>query len=144
MKFSYDAAIDAAPDSIDLGAWLFAMTDAEYLACSPGHRAMGINGGSARLGVLNVESVGGALMIQHYRPEVVRPDHVKLVSDSSQAYLLHILPARIRVLWEMQTFAAANGSTRFRCFGGSDDALFDRAVGVPQRRQLFPQAPCDR
>lgn len=114
MKFSYDTLIDAAPGSIDLGEWLFGMTDEEYVACSPGHRAMGINGGSARVGVVNVESVGGVMMIQHYRPEVVRPDHVKLVSDSSQAYLLHVFPARIRVLWEMQTFATANGTTGFR------------------------------
>jgi hypothetical protein len=35
MKFSYDTLIDAAPGSIDLGEWLFGMTDEEYVACSP-------------------------------------------------------------------------------------------------------------
>ena len=66
MHFSHDVPVPAAVDSINLPDWLFSLTEADYDACAHGHRAIGMVGGERRLGMINVESIGGSLLIQHY------------------------------------------------------------------------------
>ena len=52
---------------IDLPAWAFGLPDAEYQGCSPAHVAAGFttapDGGRMSI---NVEVIGGSLMVQHY------------------------------------------------------------------------------
>jgi len=76
--------INVPLESVDLGAWLTRLTDAEYQACAvPDHRAAGWSRNAAGdLVSINVEEVGGALLIQHYVAEILEPHHCRLVSLS--------------------------------------------------------------
>jgi hypothetical protein len=87
---------------VDLPDWLFHLSDQEYQNCSKGHLAAGASvlpDGTQTS--VNVESIGGHLMIQHYRPEVVRADHLKLVSQSD-CWLFHVWYVRLEITWELK------------------------------------------
>ena len=63
MQFTHDVPVPVPARAVDLGEWIFGMTDAEYRACACGHQAMGVIGGGRRLGVGNVESIAGTLIV---------------------------------------------------------------------------------
>ena len=115
MKFSHTVGIDVPTAAIDLGDWIFGMSDEEYQQCAKGHRAMGVLGDAARSGMINVESIGGSLLIQHYKTQFLHDDHVSFVSSKSRAYLMHLVPMRVWVGWEMQVSPVAEGRSDFRC-----------------------------
>ncbi|MFF1475040.1 hypothetical protein EDD90_10622 [Streptomyces sp. Ag109_O5-1] len=79
-----NVVINAPVEKIHLGKWLTQLTDAEYQACAvPDHRACGWSkNADGDLVSINVEVIGGALMIQHYVAEVLEPHHCRLVSLS--------------------------------------------------------------
>ncbi|MEU9318302.1 hypothetical protein [Streptomyces sp. NPDC048295] len=76
--------INVPLESVDLGKWLTRLTDAEYQACAvPDHRAAGWSKNAAGdLVSINVEVVGGALIVQHYVAEILEPHHCRMVSLS--------------------------------------------------------------
>ena len=102
MVFSHEASVGLPLSAIHLGSWLFALPEADYKACARGHRAVGTNGGKEFLGMINVETMAGALLIQHYRTELLEADHVRLFSGKSRGYLGYVLPFYLKVGWEMQ------------------------------------------
>lgn len=115
MEATYDALVPAPSNTIDLGEWIFQMTDDEYRACSRNHYAMGIVGGAKRLGIINVEQVAGALIIQRYAPHLVQKSHVTMVSKKSQAFLARVVPFKMEVTWDMQIAEETADSSRLRC-----------------------------
>ncbi|MEV7236262.1 hypothetical protein AB0N06_20385 [Streptomyces sp. NPDC051020] len=76
--------INVPLESIDLGTWLPQLTDTEYQACAvPDHRACGWSRNAAgKLVSINVEVVGGVLLIQHYVAEILERHHCRMVSLS--------------------------------------------------------------
>ena len=66
MKFSHEVSMAVPASSVDLPNWLFSLSEADYQACAKGHRAIGMLGGNERSGMVNVESIGGSLLVQHY------------------------------------------------------------------------------
>lgn len=65
-NFYYEQEINVPIDSIDVYKWLRELTDIEYQSFSKGHKAMGhLNEGEFG-GMINVEIVGGLLLVQHY------------------------------------------------------------------------------
>ncbi|MGU3498329.1 hypothetical protein [Mycobacterium sp. C31M] len=84
MASTATATINAPADAVDVAAWLFQLTDAEYQRCAPGeHIAAGATTtDDGRLMSINVEHVGSALLIQHYVGVIVSPKHCRLVSES--------------------------------------------------------------
>ena len=115
MRYSHEASIPLAADAIDLAEWLFGLSEADYGACARGHRAIGVVGGDRRFGMVNVESIGGSLLIQHYATRLAATDHITMVSEASRAYLMHVAPVRVGVVWDMQLFPEGPGTSRFRC-----------------------------
>ncbi len=115
MRFSHQAMIDLPVEAIDLPDWLFTLSEADYAACAHGHRAIGMLGGVQRTGMVNVESIGGSLLIQHYATRRAEKDHVTMVSEASRAYIMHILPVTCSVIWTMQTQADGQDKTLFEC-----------------------------
>ncbi len=91
MIFTHEAPIPLRLSAIHLDEWLFNLTEAEYKACARGHRAVGTNGGSKFQGMVNVESMAGALLVQHYRTERLEASHVRLYSERSRGYTLRTL-----------------------------------------------------
>ena len=115
MKYSHEAMIPVAPGRIKLADWLFDLSEADYARCAHGHRAIGVLGGARRSGMVDVESIGGALLVQHYATRLAEEDHVTMGAEASRAYLMHVAPVTIGVVWDMQIFPGGPQTSRFRC-----------------------------
>ena len=62
------ATLEVPAAEVDLGCWLFGLSDDEYQACARGHHGAGVIDDERGRGMVNVESIGGNLIVQHYRP----------------------------------------------------------------------------
>jgi hypothetical protein len=83
VESSFSATIHAPAEQVDLPAWCFTLPDAEYQACSPAHIAAGATTApDGRRMSINVEVIGGSLMVQHYVEDIAEPLHLRLVSHS--------------------------------------------------------------
>ena len=98
------AIINAPIEKIDLPSWAFNLPDHEYQGCSPAHVAAGftVTPDGRRMSI-NVEVIGGTLMVQHYVETLGRKDHLVLESVSD----LFTPGGRttIHVLWELSVKA---------------------------------------
>lgn len=79
----FSGTIHAAIEQVDLPAWCFSMSEAEYQSCSPAHVSAGVTTSQdGRRMSINVEVIGGSLMVQHYVEDIGEPHHLRLVSNS--------------------------------------------------------------
>ncbi len=77
------AIINAPIEFVDIADWVFTLPDAEYQRCSPAHIAAGFTtSDDGRRMSLNVETIGGNLMVQHYVEDIGEKHHVRLLSTS--------------------------------------------------------------
>ena len=97
MKTSSQTLINHPAERINLGRWISTLSDRDYQACSRAHRAAGTFREGGTLGMVNVESVGGNLLVQHYLATKLAADHVVMHSKNSRVYVSHLLPATIEV-----------------------------------------------
>ncbi len=130
MVFTHEALIPLAADDVHLDEWLFNLSEKDYKACARGHRAMGTSGGAHFEGMVNVESMAGALIIQHYRTELLQPAHVRLFSERSRAYLMHLLPFHLQVGWEMQISSVSARESKLRCTIDVRNPMWVRFAGL--------------
>ena len=80
---SATAIVNAPIELVDIADWVFTLPDAEYQRCSPAHIAAGFTtSDDGRRMSLNVETIGGHLMVQHYVEDVGEKHHVRLLSTS--------------------------------------------------------------
>ncbi|QOY86575.1 hypothetical protein [Paludibaculum fermentans] len=83
VQSSFSATIHAPIEKIDIPTWCFTLPESEYQACSPAHCSAGATTApDGRRMSINVEILGGSMMVQHYVEEVGQPDHLRLVSNS--------------------------------------------------------------
>ena len=83
VESSVSATINAPIENVNIPAWCFTLAESEYQACSPAHYSAGTTTApDGRRMSINVEAIGGSLIVQHYVEEIGRPDHLRLVSDS--------------------------------------------------------------
>ncbi len=115
MIFTHEAQIPLPLEAVHLDEWLFHMTEADYMACARGHQGLGTNGGASHSGMVNVESMAGSLIIQHYESRQLAADHVVLFSKASRGYLLHLVSFFLTVRWEMQVLSVSPESSKLRC-----------------------------
>lgn len=115
MRYSQDAVVNAPVDRIDLEKWLFTLSDSEYRGASRGHRAAGSFVEGSRRGTVNVESMGGTLMIQRYQEVSAAPHRVEMLSTRTRAYVFHVVPAYFQVRWTMTATARTADTLTFRC-----------------------------
>jgi hypothetical protein len=115
MKFVNDTTVPFTADQIDLPQWLFTMTDQEYQAVSPAHRALGTFIADGVRGMVNVEVMGGALVIQHYREVQATKSRVEMYSARSRAYLMHVIPVSMEVRWTMSVTPRTADTSTFLC-----------------------------
>lgn len=137
MKFLHQATIDVDAAAIDLPDWLFSLSEADYAACASGHRGIGVNGGGARTGMINVESIGGSLLIQHYATRCAERDHVTMVSDASRAYVMHLVPVTCGVVWDMSVRADGPRKSLFECKVDIDLPRLVRLLGYTNGAPIF-------
>jgi hypothetical protein len=115
MKRSSMTVIDQPADRIDLAQWLSTMSDRDYQACSQGHRAAGTFREGGTFGMVNVESVGGHLLVQHYLAKEATANHVLMHSTNTRVYVLHIFPFTIEVIWTLGVERRDSQTAEFTC-----------------------------
>lgn len=116
MKHTGTTTLDVPLDRVDLSNWLFTLSDAEYQAAAPtAHRAAGTYVEDGVRGTINVEAIGGHLIIQHYREVTATPTRVEMHSARSRVYLFHLVPAHLQVRWTMTATERTAESSEFRC-----------------------------
>jgi hypothetical protein len=109
---AFSAPIDAPWDKIDIPAWLYSLPTAEYKRCSPDHIACGATWADdgTRMSI-NVERIGGALLIQNYVEHHADPHYLKLVS------ITDVFNASGRttseVTWELQAKQVEGGKVEY-------------------------------
>lgn len=83
VESSFSATINAPIEAVDIPSWCFTLRDSEYQSCSPAHCSVGATTApDGRRMSINVEILGGSLMVQHYVEEIGERSHLKLVSSS--------------------------------------------------------------
>jgi hypothetical protein len=115
MQHTSRTRIDHRADDIDLAQWLSTMTDREYQACSRSHRAAGTFREGKTFGMVNVESIGGHLLVQHYLARTAAANHVVMHSTDTRVYIMHVIPATIEVIWTLGVEPKDGQSAEFSC-----------------------------
>tara|TARA_B100002052_G_scaffold281687_1_gene290981 strand:- start:1192 stop:1704 length:513 start_codon:yes stop_codon:yes gene_type:complete len=109
-----EAPINAPKEAFNLHDWVFTLSDKDYQSTSRGHIAAGssIHTDKTQTSV-NVESVGGNLLVQHYVSEVKQPDYVKMVSQSD-LWMLKLIHVVVKVTWEMRLITVSENECKFQ------------------------------
>lgn len=83
VESSFSATIHAPIEKVDITDWCFTLPESEYQQASPAHNACGTTRtADGRRMSINVEILGGSVMVQHYVEEIGNPHHLRLVSNS--------------------------------------------------------------
>jgi hypothetical protein len=100
VKSSFSAKIDAPIERIDIPSWCFTLPEAEYRSCSPAHCSAGsTTSPDGRRMSINVETIGGSPMVQHFVEEIEQPDHLRLGSESD--VFTSAGRTKIGVVWDL-------------------------------------------
>src|ERR1700748_783465 len=77
------ATMNVPLEKVNIAEWLLTLPDREYQRCSSAHIAAGSTStDDGRPMSINVETIGDALMVQHYVAEIHQPHICKMVSIS--------------------------------------------------------------
>jgi hypothetical protein len=94
------ATIRAPIEKVNIADWVLHLPDAEYQRCADAHVAAGNStADDGRPMSINVETIGDALVVQHYVAEIHEPHYCRMVSISDS-----ISPAgrtKLQVVWEL-------------------------------------------
>lgn len=100
-KFTYTGIINLPAEKIDLYQWLVNITEHDYKSFSTGHIAIGLTKIDNVESMINVESIGGNLLVQHYRIQNKQKHLLVLQSQQTDAYLFHLVRVNVGVEWKM-------------------------------------------
>jgi hypothetical protein len=115
MKSTFETQIDLPAERINLPAWLAILSDRDYQRCSPAHRAAGVFHEDGVFGSVNVESVGGHLLIHHYLSKDASARRIVMHSRDTRVYVMHTAPATIEVIWTLEIEPKDSRSSLFHC-----------------------------
>ena len=107
------AIINAPIEKVDIADWLLHLPDAEYQRCAPpDHKAAGYTTtDDGRPMSINVEEIGGSLLVQHYVAEVHEPHHCRMVSLTDVKTPTEW--TTIQVIWDLSVTAIDATSCRY-------------------------------
>src|ERR1700761_2158033 len=95
------ATIHAPIDKVNIADWLMHLPDEEYQRCSTKHLGAGITSNyEGQPMSLNVETIGDALMVQHYLFVVAKPDYCCMLSISDA--ITGNGRTKVQVKWELR------------------------------------------
>jgi CO dehydrogenase/acetyl-CoA synthase delta subunit len=110
-EFSFIATINAPIERIDLPAWIFGLADDEYQGCSA-HVATGATHSSdGRRMAINVEVLGGSVLVSHFTEEITDKHHVRLASVSDS--FTPTGRTTLQVIWDMSVKAIDTNKCEF-------------------------------
>ena len=117
MPISHTAmvAVNEPSEEIDLETWIFGLSDEDYQACAKGHHGAGTYADHHGRGMVNVESVGGHLIVQHCREVHSEPSSVEMYSAASRVYLFHLVPVSAAVRWKLGMTSTSATASDFTC-----------------------------
>lgn len=115
MEFTQHTVINAPVDQVDLKEWLFTLSDSEYQATAKGNKAAGTFTTDGVRGMVNVESIGNVIVVQHYLAVRADSTHMEMLSERSLVYLLHLIPTPVWVRWTMTAVAKTEDTTTLSC-----------------------------
>ena len=109
-----ETPINAPKEAFNLHEWVFTLSDKDYQTTARGHIGAGssIHTDGTQTSV-NLESVGGNLLVQHYIAEVKEPDYVKMVSFSD-LWLMKLVHVVVKVTWEMRLISVSDSQCKFQ------------------------------
>ena len=123
LQASCSVVVDLPVDRFDLAGWIPNFSNEEYLACTPvshAHKQMFVyrdaDGGYV---FRNDEMAAGFMMTQLYRPEIMEPRHVFLVSPRTKARYLGFLPIYMQITWDMKVESFDANRSKFTCVVGA-------------------------
>jgi len=131
---SFTATINAPIEKIDIPTWCFSLPEKEYQGCSPAHVSAGstMTPDGKRMSV-NVEIIGGSLMVQHFVETLGDKDHLVLDSDSD--VFTPTGRTRIHVTWELSVKDVGKGQCEFtnrvRSYATEEMLTFLARQGIP-------------
>ena len=100
VQSSFSATINAPMEKVDIPSWCFTLPESEYQSCSPAHVSAGsTTAPDGRRMSINVEVLGGSMIVQHYVEEIGQPDHLRLVSTSD--VFTPTGRTKIGVIWDL-------------------------------------------
>jgi len=131
---SFTAIINAPIEKVDIPTWCFNLPEAEYKSCSPAHISAGFTTApDGKRMSINVEMIGGSLMVQHYVETFGGKDHLVLDSDSDV-----FTPSgrtTIHVTWELSVREVEKGKCEFtnrvRSYATPEMLKFLDQQGIP-------------
>jgi hypothetical protein len=131
---SFTATIHAPLAEIDLPKWCFSLSEYDYQGCSPAHIAAGFTTApDGKRMSINVETIGGSLMVQHYVETLGRKDH--LVLDSTSDVFTPTGRTTIHVTWELSVKETGPGTCEFtnrvRSYATDEFMTFIGKQGIP-------------
>lgn len=109
---SVSAIINAPIEKVNIADWLLNLPDAEYQRCSVNHIAAGATATLDGVPMsINVETIGNALVIQHYVATVHQPDYCRMLSVSDT--ITASGRSKVQVLWELRAERIDDNTTRY-------------------------------
>ena len=134
VNSSFTAIVNAPLEKIDIPAWCFNLPDKEYHACSPAHVAAGFTTApDGKRMSINVEIIGGSLIVEHYVETLAKKDH--LVLDSTSDVFTPTGRTTIHVTWELSVRELGAGRCEFtnhvRTYATEELLTFLERQGIP-------------
>ncbi|MBY5567712.1 hypothetical protein HFO55_10700 [Rhizobium leguminosarum] len=131
---SFSAIINAPIEKIDIPRWCFTLPERDYQECSPAHIAAGFTTApDGRRMSINVETIGGSLMVQHYIETLGEKDH--LILDSNSDVFTPSGRTTIHVTWELSAKrideARCEFTNRVRSYATDEMLGFLDRQGIP-------------
>lgn len=131
---AFTAIINAPIDQIDIPQWCFNLAEGEYQGCSPAHVSAAITTApNGQRMSINVEVIGGSLMVQHYVETLSRKD--RLVLDSESDVFTPTGRTSIHVTWELSVREIEKGKCEFtnrvRSYATDEMLHFLARQGIP-------------
>jgi hypothetical protein len=131
---AFTAVINAPIDKIDIPSWCFGLAEDDYQGCSPAHVSAAVTTApNGQRMSINVEVIGGSLMVQHYVETLSRKDHLVLDSDSD--VFTPTGRTSIHVTWELSVKEIEKGKCEFtnrvRSYATDEMLNFLARQGIP-------------
>ena len=131
---SFTAIINASIDKVDIPEWCFGLSEQEYQGCSPAHIAAGFTTApDGKRMSINVEIIGGSMIVEHYIETLGTKSH--LILDSTSDVFTPNGRTTIHVTWELSVKDAGGGKCEFtnrvQTFATEDLLTFLARQGIP-------------
>jgi hypothetical protein len=106
------ATMHAPLEKVNIADWLLHLPDAEYQRCSQAHIVAGTTiTDDGRPMSINVETIGNALVIQHYVAEIHEAHFCRMVSISDS--ISPVGRTKLQVIWELSAKKTGDETCEF-------------------------------